>query len=246
MGFIDSEKTNGFSDIKIGFQRIDLKGDAVYRLKSRLEAHTGPLELYDASDFTQKHVELMKKIHQMWEWKEIIEDNADQINYFAGIVNLLYQKEPYLRIARTGRPEDNIGIHRDTHYGASDKEWVLWVPLTNATRGGELRLIPASHKEPDERYPWVQVENPEVEKGSDKHWLGFRYAPKKMSPETEALCVPVPCFVGEAILFNCACVHGQIVNKAPWTRFSIDIRLADEKSDIQRNRGLHGDLYARL
>ena len=236
----------GFVGLKVGFVRFDLKGDAAFRLKGRLETHVGPLEHYDSADFTKDHVDLTKKLHQMWEWREVLQDNLSQIRYFTGIDKLLYQKEPYLRIARTDRPEDNIGIHRDTHYGASIEEWVLWFPLTNAIKGGELRILGGSHNDPEERYPWVQEENPEVEKEGDKHWLGFRYAPKKMSAETEALCSPVPCFVGEAILFNCACVHGQKVNKAPWTRFSVDVRITDKDSNAQKTRGLHGDLYAEL
>lgn len=231
---------------KIGYHVFTLEGDAVFRLKGRLMQNIGNMEAFDHKDFTKKQVELMKKLHGMWEWKEIVEDNKEKIAYFTGIENVLYQKEPYLRIARTNKPEDNLGIHRDSHYGASDKEWVLWVPLTNATRGGELRILPTSHLEPDEAYPWTKEENTEVLKGSEKHWLGFRYAHKKMSKEVEDSCVPVPCLVGEGILFNCACVHGQKINLAPWTRFSMDIRLADKNADIQRNRGLHGEIYAEL
>ncbi len=230
-----------------GYQVIKLEGDAVFRWRARFSNWVSiKLEDYDHPDFTKNQVELTKKLHSCWEWKEIIEDNAEQLKGFTQIKDIIYQKEPYLRIARTDHPEDNIGIHRDTHYGATENEWVVWVPLTDSISGGELRILPCSHREPEEAYPWTQSNDPAVEKGSEKHWLGFRYAPKKMSKEVEDSCVRVPCFFGEAILFNCACVHGQIVNKAPWTRFSVDIRIADKNSDIQRNRGLHGDIYVEL
>lgn len=231
---------------KIGFLCFKLNGDAVFRLKARMEGQIGKLEDFDSENFTQEHVKLTKKLHEMWEWKEIIEENADRIKHFAGISTLLYQKEPYLRIARSFVREDNIGIHRDTHYGATTDEWVLWIPLTAATAGGELKLIAGSHNEGDDVYPWTQEPDPTVEVGSDKHWLGFRYAPKKMSKETEDKCSSVPCFLGEAILFNSGCVHGQIVNRAPWTRFSIDIRVCDVNANVQKTRGLHGEIYASL
>jgi hypothetical protein len=231
---------------KVGFQRFKLDGDSIFRLKARIEARTGPFENYSPEDFIDSWVELSKRVHLMWEWEDLIQENLDKIKYFTGIENLLYQKEPYTRVARKDRPEDNIGIHRDTHYGATTEEWVLWAPLTHAIQGGELRMIAGSHNESDEAYPWVQVESDQVKRGSDEHWLGFRYAPKKMSAQTEALCSPVPCFVGEAIIFNSACVHGQVVNKAPWTRVSIDIRVCDVNAKVQKTRGLHGEIYSSL
>ena len=230
------------SQIPLGYEVIKLAGDAHYRLIARLSCSVGDLNVFDPDDLTEAQVKLTKKMHVFCEWKEIIEDNKPIIQELTGIENLMYQKEPYLRIARPFNFEDNIGIHRDTHYGATKDEWVLWVPLTQATDGAELRILPESHLRDDEYYPWVYKDS-DVKKGSDKHWLGFRYRPKVMELETESKCLPISCRVGEAILFNCACVHGQKVNKAPWTRFSIDIRLTDRDANVQRNRGLHGDLY---
>lgn len=228
----------------IGFTVLKLQGDAVFRLRARLAAVLGDLEGYRPDDLTGAQVAATKRLHRMWEWREILDENFDSLAVVVGD-DLLYQGEPYLRIARPGRPDDNIGIHRDTHYGASAAEWVLWVPLTEATSGAEMRILPRSHLEPEEAFPWRQAPAA-CERGSERHWLGFRYAPKRMSPEVEAQALPVACHVGEAILFNSACVHGQVVNAAPWTRISMDIRLVDAKAPIQRSRGLHGDLYRPL
>lgn len=228
-----------------GYEVLTLRGDAVYRLRDRLEAALGILAHYAPTDLTEQQVAASKRLHAMPEWREILTDNVEALAAVVGD-DLLHQREPYLRVARPNRPEDQVGIHRDTHYGASADEWVLWVPLTNATHGAEMRIMPGSHLLPEEALPWTQFHSPDCPRGSDKHWLGFRYAPKRMSLDVEAATLPVSCRLGEAILFNSACVHGQIVNGAPWTRVSIDIRLVDARATIQRARGLHGDLYKPL
>lgn len=228
-----------------GYEVLTLAGDAVFRLRDRLESFLGVLWHYAPADLTAEQVRGSKHLHGLTEWREILTDNVHVLREVVG-EDLLYQREPYLRIARPGRPEDQVGIHRDTHYGASPHEWVLWVPLTNATNGAELRIMPNSHRLPEEALPWTQFHSPDCPRGSDKHWLGFRYAPKRMAPDVEAMALPVPCRVGEAILFNSACVHGQIANDAPWTRVSIDIRVVDAKAPIEGERGLHGKLYAPL
>lgn len=229
-----------------GYAVLKLHGWATSWLRVLVTDMLGPLETYaPPGDISQDQIRVSKALHAAPEWRELLQENADALRAVMG-PDLLYQQEPYLRIARPGRPEDQVGIHRDTHYGTSDKEWVLWVPLTEATHGAELRILPGSHTKPMDAYPWTQVVNEDCPKGSDKHWLGFRYAPKRMSAEVEAATLPVPCHVGEAILFNCAAVHGQIVNEAPWTRFSLDIRLVAADADINVSRGVHGNIYVPL
>lgn len=229
-----------------GYGVINLNGDAVIRLRERVKTLLGPLESYAPNgDITAEQVAASKKLHAMQEWRAILTENAELLKATVGD-ELLYQREPYLRIARPGKREDQVGIHRDTHYGTSPHEWVLWIALTNATDGAEMRILPGSHLETDEAYPWTQEPSADCQRGSDKHWLGFRYAPKRMSADVEAQALPVPCKVGEAILFNSNAVHGQIVNTAPWTRISVDIRLVDARSPITLERGLHGKLYEPL
>lgn len=230
-----------------GYEVIRLRGDAPQRLRARLQSLLGVLleDYAPDGDISAEQVAVSKRLHSMWEWKEILTENVDQFKDVIG-GNLLYQQEPYLRIARPGRTEDQVGIHRDTHYGSSAHEWVLWVALTDTLPGAELRILPGSHVAPDEAYPWTQDASADCEQGSDKHWLGFRYAPKRMSAEVEAATVPVPCKVGEAILFNCNAVHGQIVNSSPHTRFSVDIRMVDAGAKIEVKRGIHGNIYVPL
>lgn len=225
-----------------GYQVIDLDGDDVFELRRAVRQQVGPLESYSPEDMTSRCVELVRAFHQMPYWRRILERNRAAIEPVVG-PELMIQREPYMRVLRPGRPEDSVGIHRDTHYGAALEEWVLWVPLTNAVRGAELRILRGSHKEPEDAYPWRQ-EAGDCERGSDRHWLGFMYAPKRMAREVEARCEPVPCVVGQAILFNTHCVHGIEVNQASWTRWSIDIRVV-ARANV-RQRGVHGQMFEAL
>ena len=225
----------------VGFEVITLAGDALPRLIHRIEKIAGKLQDYAPDDFIKSNVEIVKQFHQMPEWVEVLRDNQEVVRETVGNP-LCYQREPYMRILRTGHPEDSVGIHRDTHYGASMGEWVLWVPMTDGTDGAELRMIPGSHLEPESAYPWVQEQG--VERYSDQHWLGFMWAPKRMSKEVEDSCVPIPCRVGEAILFNTNAVHGIKVNKAPWTRWSFDIRVSPQ-SEVDK-RSARKEMFAQI
>jgi hypothetical protein len=228
--------------IEDGYAVITLKGSAVWRLKCGLMEELGSSMLrFNPPDILPDYKRLVEKLHTMTEWKEIVRDNMDVLRFVVG-PNLRRQRKPYMRIARPGVSSDPVQIHRDTHYGATPHEWVLWVPLTDAVGGSELCILPGSHTKPDEFYPWVQERSPDVERGSVKHWLGYMYAPKRMSKEVEDQCVPVPCRVGEALLFNAACVHGAKGNSSGHTRFSIDMRLVDASKPIQQH-GIHGDVY---
>ncbi len=227
---------------RVGYGVFALEGDDVFALRIELQKLAGPLESYGPEEFTQRNVELVKAFHGMPHGRSILQANLSQIESVVGS-GVMYQREPYMRILRSDRKEDSVGIHRDTHYGASNDEWVLWVPLTNAIKGAELTILPGSHLLPEEAYPWTQ-EKGDCERGSDRHWLGFMWAPKRMDKSVEDQCVAVPCRVGEAILFNANCVHGIKANRAPWTRWSMDIRLAEASKAKQR--GVHGEMFARL
>lgn len=225
-----------------GYGVFALAGDDVFALRIELRDLAGRLESYAPEDFGGRNVEIVKAFHRLEHWKAILGQNRAQLEAVVG-AELMYQREPYMRILRTGRLEDSVGIHRDTHYGASLDEWVLWIPLTHAINGAELTILPGSHLKPEDAYPWTQQQG-DCERGSERHWLGFMWAPKRMDKSVEDQCVPVPCRVGEAILFNTNCVHGIKVNQAPWTRWSIDIRLVEAAK--VRQRGVHGEMFERL
>ena len=228
-----------------GFYKFKLQGDSIWQLKSRILDETGiGLMGLNPEDLLPTYKLLAEFVQKSPEPKQIALENIEFIKSVVGS-GLKLQRKPYLRILRPGNTEDSVGIHRDTHYGATNDEWVLWVPLTSAVNGGELGILPGSHLKSDEDYPWTQEPNPDVKQGSLKHWLGYMYAPKKMGKEVEGQCIPIPCKVGEAILFNAACVHGSKLNTSSWTRVSIDMRLADKNKPTSQH-GIHGEFYEDL
>ncbi len=161
-------------------------------------------------------------------------------------VDLHVQKFPYLRVARPGKAQDNIGIHRDTHYGATPYEVSVSLAFTDNGPAGSLGVVSKSHVRPESDFPVTQKQSEDVTKGSVKHKLGFLYAPKQMSNDVRAHVVPVPVRPGEALAFSLSLIHGQEVNASPVTRFSTDIRLVNSFAPIQWQRTVHADYYEPL
>ncbi len=158
--------------------------------------------------------------------KAIIEKQLPLFKSFMGL-DLWVQRNPYLRMARPNKPQDNIGYHRDTFYGGSPYELSVLVPYVDVEADSALQVMTGSHTLPESHFPTTQVENPDaaVRKGSSKHQLGFLYAPKVMEPSVAKDMTPVPLKVGQAIAFSLSTVHGSVVNKGQFTRWSSDIRV---------------------
>jgi len=161
-------------------------------------------------------------------------------------LDLHIQKFPYLRIARPGKAQDNIGIHRDTHYGATPYEVSVSLAFTDNGTSGALGVISGSHIGSEADFPITQTQSADVTKGSVKHRLGFLYAPKQMSAEVRSRVVPVPVRPGEALAFSLSLIHGQEINSSAVTRFATDIRLVNSFAPIQWERTVHADYYEPL
>ena len=175
----------------------------------------------------------------------IVEENLEFFRQLIG-PDLHVQKFPYLRIARPGKPQDNIGIHRDTHYGCTPFELSVSVPFTETGPEGALGVLSGSHLLSEAALPATQVQSKDVEKGSVKHKLGFLYAPKQMSSEVRNQVTPVPLRVGQALVFSLSLIHGQETNRSNVTRFQSDIRVVNSLAPIQWERNVHKDYYRRL
>ncbi len=173
---------------------------------------------------------------------EVIRRNPEPFRALAGL-DLHIQRYPYLRIARPDRRQDNVGFHRDIHYGSSPYEVSVHVPLTDPGIEGSLALIPGSHLESDRAYPWTRRESAEVAQGSSRHQLGFVYAPKDMGSAIAERMKPIHTQVGQALMFGLAIVHGQEVNRGPVTRFSTDIRIVNSMAPINWERSVRQDYY---
>ncbi len=146
--------------------------------------------------------------------------------------DLLVQVSPYLRIARPGKPQDNIGYHRDTFYGASAYELSVWVPYVDLPAESSMSLLAGSHVRPESDFPVTQIQSDGVTRGSAKHKMGFPYAPKVMDPAPLTHLEPVPVLFGEALVLSLAAVHGSTLNSGSTSRWSTDIRVVNALAPI--------------
>ena len=144
---------------------------------------------------------------------------------FTGI-DIHIQKNPFLRIARPNKIEDNIGFHRDTLYGQSQFEVSVHVPLVDLDKISCLRFMPNSHTYPDNKFKIHPVNGNNVKKGSKKHEMGYPYSPK-IPRIDEKLMIPKPLKIGQAVIFPPSTVHGQKLNCGSKTRFTFDFRIVN-------------------
>ena len=121
---------------------------------------------------------------------------ASQLSFFQTLIgqDLKVQRNPYLRITRPQKPQDNIGYHRDTFYGGSPFELSVLIPYVDVSAESALSILSGSHIRPESDFSTVQIPNPDpaVTKGSPKHQLGFLYAPKQMDFQQLQGIKPVP------------------------------------------------------
>lgn len=220
-------------------------------LRRELSPELGAIEDYHQFIGTDedRHTALQQQLTELF-WRErfgqrICAAQADFFTRFVGL-DLHVQKYPYVRMARPGLRQDNIGVHRDTQYGASPYELSVWIPYTDLDEGGALRVLPGSHLAPESAFEFEQRPDPVVTKGSQKHKLGFPYAPKALKGDVEARMQPVPIRFGEMLVFSLSLVHGQSVNAGAGTRLSTDIRLVNSLAPIEWQRSVHADYYEPL
>ena len=169
----------------------------------------------------------------------------EQLNIFRQLVgvDLLIQKDPFLRISRPNKEKDNIGYHRDTVYGQSPFEVSVLIPLVNLNANSCLKFLPKSHVSSDKRFKFDSI-NTDIKKGSKKHNLGYPYSPKIPKVMEKKMFAPNVKF-GNAIIFSPSIVHGQRVNTSTRTRFSFDFRIMNMFSPVKLKNGTSRD-YKQL
>ena len=158
--------------------------------------------------------------------------------------DLLVQVSPYLRMARPGKAQDNIGYHRDTFYGASPYELSVWIPYVDLPAESSLSVLSGSHTRPESDFPVTQTQSEEVSKGSNLHKIGFPYAPKVMDSGPLANIQAVPVKRGEMLIFSLATVHGSTFNGGPIARWSTDIRVVNALAPVDLSA--RADYYETL
>jgi sporadic carbohydrate cluster 2OG-Fe(II) oxygenase len=166
---------------------------------------------------------------------------AAQKDFFKALLgpDLNVQSNPYLRITRPHKPQDNIGYHRDTFYGGSPFELSVLVPYVEVTLESALSVLSGSHIRPESDFPTTQIRSQEVTKGSPKHQLGFLYAPKLIDSACTVNMQPVPLKLGEALIFSLSTVHGSVENCGRTSRWSSDIRVMNALAPVDLSMRPH-------
>lgn len=176
---------------------------------------------------------------------ELVRANVSLVQELAG-TDLHVQSYPYLRVTRPNRPGDCVGLHRDTHYGASPYELALLIPFTDVTAASGLRVVSGSHMAPEAAYPFTQQPSSGFEAGSNRHRLGYPYAPRTLDPALVARAEPVEVAVGQVLVFSLSLVHGALENGSASTRVSTDVRVANSFAPVAWGRGVRADYYRPL
>lgn len=210
-------------------------------LQDHLKYLTGssiPLEQYHTLvDEDREHTDLQVKLTQYFRENKfgpkIIKSHEGFFREMVG-QDLLVQSNPYLRMTRPLKKQDNIGYHRDTFYGGSPYEISVLIPFVNLEKESSLSVMSRSHILPESLFPTDQIQNPDtdVTKGSSKHQLGFLYAPKLMDPAIESEMTKIPLKIGQALMFSLSTVHGSVVNLGKATRWSTDIRVLNALAPV--------------
>ena len=184
----------------------------------------------------------------LWERDIGLEIGRSQLALFREFIgpDTHIQRQPYLRIARPGKPEDNIGLHRDTFYGQTPYEVYVHIPFTDVDDGSALQVVSGSHVRAETDYTVIPLGKAAWDKGSPKHEMGFPYAPKKIADDLSTQLRPVALRVGQAMIFSPALVHGQEINVGSTTRISIDLRIVNSLAPINIKEGGNSRGYAVL
>lgn len=227
-----------------GWVVIDLLNpNVVHEVREQLEHHlqqlTGhkiPLEQYhriaeEDSWHTQIQVQMTAFFRKEKFARKILSWQTESFRQLVGL-DLLIQLSPYLRMTRPGKPQDNVGYHRDTFYGGSPYELSVIIPFVDCDEKMTLKVMSGSHLFSESLFPVTQLKSDDVMKGSEKHKLGFLYAPKLMDPEIESKMIAVPLRVGQILTFSLATVHGTRFNNSTTTRWSTDVRVVNSLAPV--------------
>lgn len=153
-------------------------------------------------------------------------------------LDVMVQYRPYLRLARPGKYQDNIGFHRDTQYGQTPYELAVHIPFVDLDEHASLKIVSGSHRFCESVFPIIKDrENHIVKKGSMEHQLGKPYSPKQLALPKGVVTEPLSLRVGQAALFSPALFHGQEVNCGKVTRVTTDMRFVNQNANLNLKIG---------
>jgi ectoine hydroxylase-related dioxygenase (phytanoyl-CoA dioxygenase family) len=204
--------------------REALQRHLAHLLQKNISLEEYHLEAQDDAFHTEIQVRMTQFFREQKWALRIFERQVEFLRRFIGL-DILVQANPYLRMARPFKKQDNIGYHRDTFYGGSPYEVSVFIPFVDLEKESSLSVLSGTHVDPESKFPTTPTVDPVVSKGSEKHGLGFLYAPKLMDPSIEEKMRAIPLKVGQALLFSLSTVHGSVENRGATTRWSTDARI---------------------
>lgn len=108
-------------------------------------------------------------------------------------------------------PEDLtslLDIHADVFSGETPYQVVQWLPLVDVTRTKSMFILPRSKS------------LPVVDRMKDFAVGGMKALYDAVEPDLEWLTIPY----GNVLIFSPNCLHGNVVNREPGTRWSLNAR----------------------
>jgi ectoine hydroxylase-related dioxygenase (phytanoyl-CoA dioxygenase family) len=219
---------------------VDARQAVLAKLRRLTSDASITLEHYHRLDFDDaRHTEIQFQLTTLFRRegfaRRIAEANLSLLAALAG-GDLDIQTQPFLRITRPHKPQDNVGFHRDTFYGDSPWAMNLSLPLVDVPAEAALCILAGSHVWAESDVPFAQSQDAEVTKGSVRHQLGFAYAPKVIDARVTAQVEPAPAALGEAVAFAGAIVHGTVANNASTCRWTTDIRFISAQAPVNANQ----------
>lgn len=152
-------------------------------------------------------------------------------------LDIMVQYMPFLRLARPGKEQDNIGYHKDTQYGQTPYELAAHIPFVDLDENTALRVISGSHRLKEDTYKRKVVPPTGFEKNSPQHMLGKPYAPLNLILPDDTMTEPLKMRIGQVALFTPALFHGQEINNGTKMRISTDLRFVNSNSKINIKTG---------
>lgn len=187
-----------------------------------------------------QHQELSEKMWQNEYSLQAAEILLPFIQQFIGL-DVMVQYNPYLRIVRPNKREDNIGYHKDTQYGQTPYELAVHIPFVDLDEKSAIRVISGSHLMPESAFVGVTPDGYSVKKGSIENHIGKPWMPKCLAVPEGMETTPLVMKVGQVAIFSPAIFHGQEVNEGDVTRVSCDLRFV---SSCHANEVKLGKIHA--
>ena len=184
---------------------------------------------YDDDSIKKLHITLSEFFWAREYSLEIAKEMLAIVQQLLGF-DVMVQYYPYVRIARPGKLQDNIGYHKDTQYGQTPYELAVHIPLVDLDEKSAIRIISGSHVMPESVFPKVTADGHRIEKGSIENRIGRPYLPKNLLVPEGMETTPLVMKVGQSGNDSSPAIfHGQEINEGEVTRVSCDLRFVSSR-----------------